>query len=111
MIEQGLDPDEIDYEGTQLERTVSNKDTLRQQWAEIMEVCLKDESGQYPGKTIVFAVSQNQALRLAKVFEEMYPQYLDMVQVITSEMERTNDLIDRFKKENMPRIGIDCSGC
>ncbi|MBD2314410.1 DEAD/DEAH box helicase family protein [Desertifilum sp. FACHB-1129] len=106
LIEQGLDPDEIDYEGTELERTVSNKDTLRRQWEEIMEVCHKDESGQYPGKTIVFAVSQNHALRLASLFEEMYPQYPDMVQVITSEMERTDDLIDRFKKEEMPRIAI-----
>jgi type I restriction enzyme R subunit len=106
LIEQGLDPDEIDYEGTELERTVSNKDTLRKQWEEIMEVCHKDESGQYPGKTIVFAVTQDHALRLASVFEEMYPQYPDMVQVITSEMERTDDLIDRFKKEEMPRIAI-----
>lgn len=106
LIEQGLDPDEIDYEGTELERTVSNKDTLRKQWEEIMEVCHKDESGQYPGKTIVFAVSQNHALRLASVFEEMYPQYPGMVQVITSKMERTDELIDSFKKEEMPRIAI-----
>ena len=106
LIEQGLDPDEIDYEGTELERTVSNKDTLRKQWEEIMEVCHKDESGQYPGKTIVFAVTQDHALRLASAFEEMYPQYPDMVQVITSKMERTDDLIDRFKKEEMPRIAI-----
>ncbi|MEG4810202.1 DEAD/DEAH box helicase family protein [Microcoleus sp. F8-D3] len=106
LIEQGLDPDEIDYEGTELEGTVSNRDTLRRQWAEIIDRCHKDESGQYPGKTIVFAVSQNHALRLASVFEEMYPQYPDMVQVITSNMERTDDLIDRFKKEEMPRIAI-----
>ncbi|MGL5193638.1 MAG: DEAD/DEAH box helicase family protein, partial [Chroococcales cyanobacterium] len=106
LIERGLDPDQIDYEGTELERTVSNRDTLRKQWAEIMEVCHKDESGQYPGKTIVFAVTQKHALRLAEVFEEMYPQYPEMVQVITSQMERTNDLIDRFKKEEMPRIAI-----
>ncbi|MCT7959078.1 DEAD/DEAH box helicase family protein [Laspinema sp. D1] len=106
LIQQGLDPDDIDFEGTELERTVSNRDTLRRQWGEIMEVCYKDESGQYPGKTIVFAVSQAHALRLAEVFEEMYPQYPDMVQVITSKMERTDDLIDRFKKEEMPRIAI-----
>jgi type I restriction enzyme R subunit len=106
LIQQGHDPDEIDYEGTELERTVSNRDTLRQQWAEIMDRCQTDESGQYPGKTIVFAVTQDHALRLASVFEEMYPQYPDMVQVITSKMERTDDLIDRFKKEEMPRIAI-----
>ena len=70
LIEQGLDPDEIDCEGTELERTVSNRDTLRRQWEDLMQVCHKDESGQYPGKTIVFAVAQNHVLRLASVFEK-----------------------------------------
>ncbi|WP_202950665.1 type I restriction-modification enzyme R subunit C-terminal domain-containing protein [Pseudanabaena sp. PCC 6802] len=106
LIEQGIDPDEIDYEGTELERTVSNRDTVRRQWVEIMDVCLKDQSGQYPAKTIVFGLSQKHALRLASVFEEMYPQFPSMVQVITSAMERTDDLIKRFKKEDMPRIAI-----
>jgi hypothetical protein len=35
-----------------------------------MQVCHKDQLGQYPGKTIVFAVSQKHALRLASVFEK-----------------------------------------
>ena len=35
----GLDPDEINYEGTELEKKVTNRDTLRRQWEEIMEVC------------------------------------------------------------------------
>lgn len=106
LIEDGVDPDELDYEGTELEKTVSNKDTLRRQWEEIMEVCYKDQSGLLPGKTIVFALSQNHALRLAKAFEEMYPQYPNLVQVITSKMERTDDLIDNFKKKDLPRIAI-----
>jgi hypothetical protein len=40
LIEQGLEPDDIDYEGTELEQTVSNRDTLRRQWEEIMQVCV-----------------------------------------------------------------------
>jgi type I restriction enzyme R subunit len=64
LIEKGLDPDDINYEGTELEREVSNRDTLRKQWEEIMEVCKKDSSGQLPGKTIVFAITQEHALRL-----------------------------------------------
>jgi len=32
LIEQGLAPDGIDFSGTQLERDVSNRDTLRRQW-------------------------------------------------------------------------------
>jgi len=106
LIEDGIEPDEVDYEGTELERTVSNKDTQRKQWEEIMQVCYKDQSGQLPGKTIVFALTQSHATRLAARFEEMYPQYPNLVQVITSKMERTDDLIENFKKNDMPRIAI-----
>jgi type I restriction enzyme R subunit len=106
LIEQGIDPDDIDFSGTDLEEKVSNRDTLRKQWEEIWEVCYKDESGQLPGKTIVFAMTQDHALRLADVFEEMYPQYPGLAQVITYKSEYKGTLIDRFKKESLPRIAI-----
>lgn len=112
LIEQGIDPDEIDYTGTDIERTVSDKDTLRRQWAEIWDVCLKDESGQLPGKTIIFAMTQAHAERLMIAFEEMFPQFKDLVRVITSDTERVRDgawgdgLITRFKKHDQPRIAI-----
>jgi type I restriction enzyme, R subunit len=112
LIEQGIDPDALDYEGTDIEVDVSNKDTLRKQWEEIMEVCLKDQSAQLPGKTIVFAMTKNHAHRIAEVFEEMYPQHVGLIQVITSTTERVRDgsygdgLITKFKKNNLPRIAI-----
>ena len=106
LIEQGRDPDDIDYSGQDIERKVSNKDTLRKQWEEFWEVCRKDQSGQLPGKTIVFAMTQEHALRLAQVFEEMFPQYLGLIGVITYKSEFKGRLISRFKKENLPRIAI-----
>ena len=112
LIEQGLDPDSINYDGTELETAVSNKDTIRKQWEEFMNVCLNDQSGQLPGKTIVFAMTRTHARRLRDVFEEMYPQHVGLVQVITSGMERVRDgsygdgLIKKFKKNNLPRIAI-----
>ena len=106
LIQQGLDPDEIDFEGTDLEEKVSNRDTLRRQWEEIMQVCLKDASGQLPGKTIAFAITQEHALRLEAAFNEMYPQFPDLARVITYKSEYKGTLIDRFKKENQPRIAI-----
>jgi type I restriction enzyme R subunit len=112
LIEQGIDPDEIDYSGTDIEKKVSDKDTLRRQWAEIWDVCLKDESGQLPGKTIIFAMTQAHAERLMIAFEEMFPQFKDLVRVITSDTERVRDgswgdgLITRFKKHDQPRIAI-----
>jgi len=106
LNEQGIDPDELDYEGTDLEKTVSNKDTLRKQWQEIWEECYKDQSGQLPGKTIVFAMTQDHALRLAEVFEEMFPQFPGLARVITYKSDHKGSLIDQFKKENFPRIAI-----
>ena len=93
LIEQGIDPDALDYEGTEIEIEVSNKDTLRKQWEEIMEVGLKDQSGQLPGKTIVFAMTKAHAHRIAEVFEEMYPQHVGVPQVITSTTERVRSVL------------------
>src|SRR5690606_23982585 len=101
----GIDPDDINFEGTELERTISNRDTLRQQWAEFMQVCIKDAAGQ-PCKTIVFAMTQEHALRLEAAFNEMYPQYPSMVKVITYKSEYKGQSINQFKRENMPRIAI-----
>ena len=112
LVEQGIDPDSLDYAGTEIEVEVSNRDTLRKQWEEVMDTCLKDQSGQLPGKTIVFAMTKEHAHRIAEVFEEMYPQHVGVVQVITSTTERVRDgsygdgLITKFKKNNLPRIAI-----
>jgi type I restriction enzyme R subunit len=112
LVEQGIDPDSLDYAGTEIEVEVSNKDTLRKQWEEVMGACLKDQCGQLPGKTIVFAMTKKHAHRIAEVFEEMYPQHVGVAQVITSTTERVRDgsygdgLITKFKKNNLPRIAI-----
>lgn len=106
LKEQGLEPDEINFEGSELEKSVSNLDTIRQQWAEFMDVCHRDESGQLPAKTIVFALTQAHAVRLANVFKEMYPHFVDLVEVVTYKSQYKGRLIKKFKQEEMPRIAI-----
>ncbi|MBU1662041.1 MAG: DEAD/DEAH box helicase family protein [Chloroflexi bacterium] len=106
LIDKGLDPDEIDFSGTELERKVSNRGTLREQWEEFWDVCLKDESGQLPGKTIVFAMTQAHAIRLESVFEEMYPEHVGLTQVITHTSDYKGRAIEKFKKKETPRIAI-----
>ena len=106
LIEKGLDPDDIDYEGTELEKEVSNRDTLRKQWEEIWDVCRKDSSGQLPGKTILFAMTQDHALRLQDAFYEIYPQFPDLAKVITHKSEYRGTLVEAFKKKDFPRIAI-----
>jgi type I restriction enzyme, R subunit len=112
LIEQGLDPDAIDYAGTDLEVLVSNRDTLRKQWEEIMNVCIKDQGGALPGKTIIFAMTKEHASRIREVFEEMFPQYPGLLQLVYDGIERVHDgpygdgLISKFKKEEKPRLAV-----
>ncbi len=79
---------------------------MRRQWQEIMNVCYKDQSGQFPAKTIVFALTQDHAVRLAQAFEEMFPQWGKMAQVITYQSDYRRQAIENFKKQEMPRIAI-----
>jgi type I restriction enzyme, R subunit len=106
LIEKGLDPDDINYEGTELETTISNRDTIRKQWEEIWDTCKKDSSGQLPGKTIIFATTQKHALRLQDVFDVMYPQFDNLTKVITHKSEYRGKLVDAFKKKDFPRIAV-----
>ena len=65
---------------------------------------LKISSGSLPGKTIVFAMTKEHASRIREVFEEMFPQYPGLLQVIYTGVERVHDgpygdgLISKFKK-------------
>lgn len=107
LREQGIDPEDINFEGTDLEKKVTNQDTLMRQWEEFMAVCHKDATGQLPAKTIVFAVTQKHAIRLEEAFNKMYPEHKGMLaRVITSGVERTKDLLEQFKKQDLPRIAI-----
>jgi type I restriction enzyme R subunit len=112
LIEQGLDPDDLDFSGTDLEVLVTNRDTLRRQWEEIMDVCIRDRGGHLPGKTIIFAMTKEHAERIRSVFEELFPEHVGLLQVIHHGMERVHDgtygdgLITRFKKCDKPRIAV-----
>lgn len=107
LRERGIDPESINFEGTDLEKKVTNQDTLFKQWDELMGMLHRDASGQLPAKTIVFAITQKHALRLEEAFNEMYPEHRgQLARVITSGVERAKDLLDKFKKEDLPRIAI-----
>ena len=107
---QGIDPDDIDYEGTDLEKIFTNKDTNRKILMEMMERGIMDESGTTPGKTIVFCANQNHAEFMKKLLDEMYPHYGGRLgEVITSRMERVHGkggLLDQFKNQDFPRIAF-----
>ena len=110
LILQGIDPDEIDFEGKDLEKEFTNKDTNRKILMELMENGIMDDSGTTPGKTIVFCATQNHAEAMKKLLDEMYPHYRGRLgEVITSRMERVHGkggLLDQFKNHDFPRIAF-----
>ncbi|MDR4496386.1 MAG: DEAD/DEAH box helicase family protein [Candidatus Scalindua sp.] len=110
LIQEGENPDEFDFEGTELEKKVTNKGTNALIVREFMEECIKDSNGVLPGKTIFFAISKKHAYRLCEVFDALYPEYRgQLAEVIISDVKGVHGkggILDRFKTKDMPRIAI-----
>ncbi|MBY0405891.1 MAG: DEAD/DEAH box helicase family protein [Cyanobacteria bacterium] len=98
LEEQGEDPDTYDFEPSDMDKLIMNRDTNRQILKNLMEKGFKDETGTKPGKTIIFARNHKHALLLAEIFNELYPQFEGKIaQVIDSHIERSEELIEGFK--------------
>jgi len=110
LIALGKDLEEIDFEGTELERKVTNSGTNGLIVREFMEESIKDPSGTLPGKTIIFAITIDHARRLQKLFDEFYPEHKGwLARVLVSEDSRVHGkggLLDQFKNKDMPRVAI-----
>ncbi len=108
LKEQGIDPSELDFEGTDFERRITNTGTTDAIVREFMDVCIKDAVGTLPAKTIIFAVSHHHALELYQSFNRLYPdlQRRGMAKVIDSHMERADKTLDDFKNKDHPRVAI-----
>jgi type I restriction enzyme, R subunit len=108
LQEQGIDISEIDFEGSDLERRVTNTGTTDAIVSEFMDNSRRDSAETLPAKTIIFAISHQHAVEIWKSFNRMYPnlQAQGFAQIIDSHMERTERLIDDFKRKDMPRIAI-----
>jgi type I restriction enzyme R subunit len=107
---EGLDPDTVDFEGTDLEQKVTNSGTNALIVREFMEESIKDPSGTLPGKSIIFAVSVKHARRLQELFDALYPEHRgQLARVIVSDDARVygkGGLLDQFKTQDMPRVAI-----
>ncbi|MBI2183953.1 MAG: DEAD/DEAH box helicase family protein [Thaumarchaeota archaeon] len=107
LEEQGVTEDEINFEGTDIEKKVAVIGTNEAIAKEFMEECLRDKAGTLPAKTIIFAVSKKHATRLWEAFEKLYPEYKGrLVRRIVSEDPRAEELLKQFKTESFPRIAI-----
>jgi type I restriction enzyme, R subunit len=110
LILEGKEIAEINFEGTDLEKTVINKGTNALIVREFMEECIKDSNGVLPGKTIFFCISKAHARRVEEIFDSLYPEYRgELAKVIVSEDPRVHGkggLLDQFTNRDMPRVGI-----
>jgi len=110
LILEGKDIEEINFEGSQLEKQVINKGTNTLIVKEFMEESIKDRNGVLPGKTIFFCASKAHARRMEEIFDALYPQYHgELAKVLVSEDPRVygkGGLLDQFVHMDMPRIAI-----
>jgi type I restriction enzyme R subunit len=110
LILQGKDVEEINFEGTQLEKEVINTGTNTLIVREFMEECIMDGSGVLPGKTIFFCSTKAHARRIEEIFDKLYPQHHgELAKVLVSDDPRVygkGGLLDQFTNNDMPRIAI-----
>ena len=110
LILQGKEVEEINFEGSQLEKQVINKGTNTLIVREFMEESIKDANGVLPGKTIFFCATKAHARRMEEIFDKLYPQHKgELAKVLVSDDPRVygkGGLLDQFTNNDMPRIAI-----
>ena len=110
LIHEGKDIEEIVFDGTDLEKTVTNHATNALIVKEFMEESIKDPNGVLPGKTIFFCLSIAHARRIERIFDSLYPEYKgELAKVMVSDDPRVygkGGLLDQFTRSDMPRVAI-----
>lgn len=110
LLLEGKEVEEINFEGSQLEKQVINKGTNALIVREYMEECIKDSNGVLPGKTIFFCSTKAHARRIEEIFDKLYPQYKgELAKVLVSDDPRVygkGGLLDQFTNNDMPRVAI-----
>ena len=110
LILEGREIEDINFEGSELERTVTNHATNALIVKEFMEESIKDPNGVLPGKTIFFCMSMKHARRLEVIFDSLYPEHKgELAKVMVSDDPRVygkGGLLDQFTRNDMPRVAI-----
>jgi type I restriction enzyme, R subunit len=110
LILEGKEIEEINYEGTEIEKKVINRGTNALIVREFMEESIKDANGVLPGKTIFFCTTKAHARRLEEIFDSLYPEYKgELAKVIVSDDPRVygkGGLLDQFTNNDMPRVAL-----
>ncbi|MEZ8048077.1 MULTISPECIES: DEAD/DEAH box helicase family protein [Vibrio] len=105
--DQDVDLDELNFDGSDIEKGIVNQGTNDAMIREFMDKCRRDIRG-LPHKSIIFAVSHAHAKRLYEAFNRLYPelQRQGVAEIIDSHMERADSTLNDFKFRSMPRVAI-----
>ena len=105
--------DEVDFSGAVVEagkvgKRVINLGTIRAMLNDLMRNGLKINNGDMIGKTIIFADSHIEAIKIVEEFQKLYAHLgMDFCKLIDSHVENNLSLIDNFgDRGSMPQIAV-----
>ncbi len=113
LVSEGANVDEEHYDPAEFERKWTNEASNRLMmeefdrlaWASYKELAPGQKHG--PGKTVVFAITKHHAARLAQYLNDLHPEHKGRyAEVITSDVANADDLIRRFKQEDLPMVAV-----
>lgn len=107
LMEEGVEPDDVNFDGMDIEKKVVIIGTNEAIVKEFMDNCIMDSTGTLPAKSIFFAITKRHAKRLWEAFEKLYPEYKGkLARIIVSEDPRAQEILKEFKTETWPRVAI-----
>jgi type I restriction enzyme, R subunit len=113
LVSEGANVDEEHYDPVEFERKWTNEASNRLMmeefdrlaWQNYKELAPRQKSG--PGKSVVFAITKHHAARLAQYLNDLHPEHKGRyAEVITSDVANADDLIRRFKQEDLPMVAV-----
>ena len=113
LVSEGAKVDEEHYDPAEFERKWTNEASNRLMmeefdrlaWQSYKELAPGQKNG--PGKSVVFAITKHHAARLAQYLNDLHPEHKGRyAEVITSDVANADDLIRRFKQENLPMVAV-----
>jgi type I restriction enzyme R subunit len=113
LVSQGANVDEEHYDPAEFERKWTNEASNRLMmeefdrlaWESYKELAPGQKNG--PGKSVVFAITKHHAARLAQYLNDLHPEHKGRyAEVITSDVANADDLIRRFKQEELPMVAV-----
>lgn len=113
LIAAGADLDETHYDPAEFERKWTNEQSNRLMmeefdrlaWQDYKDLAPGQKTG--PGKAVVFAITKHHAARLTQYLNELHPEHKGRyAEVITSDVANVDDLIRRFKQEDLPQVAV-----